>query len=433
MAKRASGLVPIVALGGEVLVALLLSRSLVVAAYAATVVAAVVVLAVHRSLLPLTILASFLSTRLSGGSVDISVADVALVASSVAALPSLDLGVQRLRTTLALASTYIALLSLNVLVVPERVAVFEWLHRIFLVVGAIVVGAAIAQRGRTAFALRVLFATASVFAVGSIITAASTGFEPAYTFGYHKNWVGPMLAMSALVLQACWRQVGLQLVAMQLLWALFAAGLLATQSRAAMLALAVAMLMNASRSRHGRMKLLLLAPVAVGLVIFAIQSVRLDTTGVNNTEFNTIRSREAGYRLALHRYHDHPFFGAGIRWFKVAGRETVEPHSALFLTLSETGLWGVLALVVLFGGALWLVRKVPGPLAAAAFSLLVFRLVEGQFAIFWIAGVMTLPWIFVGMAAADCEVPGVGGTRSDPARAAPARPRFRPRLVGSGS
>jgi O-antigen ligase len=117
--------------------------------------------------------------------------------------------------------------------------------------------------------------------------------------------------------------------------------------------------------------------------------------------FNTVNSRLSAYQVSIDRWQDNPFFGAGIRWFKWPGQETVEPHSALFATLSETGLWGLIAVALLFGGAWWVMRTDRSPLATAALAVLAVRLVEGQVAIFWLAGTMTLPWLLVGLAAAQ--------------------------------
>jgi hypothetical protein len=56
--------------------------------------------------------------------------------------------------------------------------------------------------------------------------------------------------------------------------------------------------------------------------------------------------------------------------------------------------------------------------------LLIFRLVEGQFAIFWVAGTMTLPWLIVGMSTG--AVPSIRATSGERNAAAAPQPIAHP-------
>lgn len=391
----------VVIIGLEAIAAVVVTRSLTDAMILAAGIGGLLllVLAGSGAWLTLVLAASFVSTRVGANTIDMSVADVALLAGSLIALFKVDFRSPRVRNILVLAAIYLGALAVNVFAHTSRASVLEWLHRVALLVGALLVGIAIAQIGRVVLALRVEFTTAAVFATAAIFVWVNTGFAPVFVFGFHKNFVGPMLAMSALLVQTTWKRAQFSPPGAALLWLLLIIGLLATDSRGAMLALAAAMLVVSARTRHGRRRALLLAPVILGLVIYVGISIHASTTGVNDNRFNTVRAREAAYSVALDHYHSHPWFGAGLRWFKEPGAVTGEPHNAFISTLSETGMWGTFASLVLFGGALVLMWRVPGELASAAVSLLVFRILQGQVDIFWLAGTMTLPWIIVGLAA----------------------------------
>lgn len=362
-----------------------------------------VLLGLRGSALAVALPASFLAVRVGGGGLDLSIADAVVALLTPLALPFVDWGNRAVRRVVAVGALYLGMLVLNLVVTPTKQALFEWAHRWVLVVGAVLIGAALAATGRVALALRALLATALVFAVAAILFSVESGFKPAYVFGGHKNFVGPLLAMTLLALLAARSAFGISLLAAQSSSVVLALGLLATQSRASMIGLVVAAAAIWLRGRRNRLQVLLVAPLLVGLSIAAYLSLRASTTGVNDNQFNAVRTRQSAYSLAFEQFRVNPLTGAGIRWFKTPGKVTGEPHSALFGTLSETGLWGGLAVVLLFGGAWFVLRQSKSDVVTAALAVLLFRLVEGQFAIFWVAGTMTLPWLLVGIAAGSAR------------------------------
>lgn len=378
----------------------------------------VVLLVARGALLVFALPACFAANRLTVVGVDLSVADAALAAMVIAALPFVDRSNRAVGRVLTVGAIYLVATGVNVFAVTNRTAVVEWVHRWFLVVGAILIGAAIAQCGRTVAALRALLAVAIVFALASVHEAIGTGFRPAYTFGFHKNFVGPLLAMTVLTLLAGRPMFRIPAWSSSVAQVILLSGLLATQSRASMLGLVAGVGVLFVHSGRLRWRSILLAPVLAGLSFFVYVSIRTNLTGLNDTRFSPIRTRIAQYETAWDHFVEHPVFGVGIRWFKTPGTVVPEPHSALFVTLSETGVWGLVAVAGLFIGTWTVLRRSGSPLADAAIAVLAFRLVEGQFAIFWLAGTMTLPWLLVGLAAGVSR----SGSLDEPERSGEANP-----------
>ena len=192
------------------------------------------------------------------------------------------------------------------------------------------------------------------------------------------------------------------------------AGLVATQSRAAIIGGGCAFIVWAIRSGRLKRHLPLLTVVLGAATYFVSQTVSRDTADRSNYQFNTVGSRVKVYEIALRLWRDHPIFGFGIRWFRDPAAPTTEPHSSLVATLSETGVWGLLSVILLFGLTMLLLYKRQGSLPLAAFAVLAARLVESQLAIFWVAGTMTLPWLLAGLAmATNTDDPPIGDSVAD--------------------
>jgi polysaccharide biosynthesis protein PslJ len=345
----------------------------------------------------------FAASRVGPAKLDMSIADAALIVASLAALPHVPWGNAAVRRVMAVGALYVTMLSLNILIVPHKSAVIELGHRTFLVLGSLVVGSAIAHRNRTVLALRCFLATATAFGVAAVVTTFGDHYKPAYVFGYHKNFVGPLLMMALLVSVAAVTTVRIPR------WQLFTsricmtAGLVATQSRAAIIGGGCAFIIWAIRSGKLKRYLPVLTVVLGAATYFVSLTVSRDTADKSNYQFNTVGSRVKVYEIALKLWRDHPIFGYGVRWFRDPAAPTTEPHSSLIATLSETGVWGVLSILLLFGLTMLLLHKRRGQLPLAAFAVLAARLVESQVAIFWVAGTMTLPWLLAGLAMATPE------------------------------
>lgn len=354
----------------------------------------------------------FAASRVGPAKLDMSSADAALIVASLAALPHVPWANAAVRRVMAVGALYVIMLSLNILIVPHKSAVIELGHRTFLVLGSLVVGSAIANRNRTVLALRFFLATATFFGVAAVVTTLGDHYKPAYVFGYHKNFVGPLLMMALLVSVAAATTVRVPRALLNTTRICMSAGLVATQSRAAIIGGGCAFIIWAIRSGKLKRYLPLLTVVLGAATYFVSLTVSRDTADKSNYQFNTVGSRVKVYEIALKLWRDHPIFGYGVRWFRDPAAPTTEPHSSLIATLSETGVWGILSILLLFGLTMMLLHKRRGPLPLAAFAVLAARLLESQLAIFWVAGTMTLPWLLTGLAMATSEPAAAPATKA---------------------
>ena len=148
--------------------------------------------------------------------------------------------------------------------------------------------------------------------------SAASGFAPAYPFGYQKNFVGSITATVLLVLLAAPGEFRLPARWLRVAGVLTAAGLLASQSRGAMVAFAVGVLIWQFRrptrpSRVHRRAIVLL--FAVTLVFVAALSVR-DELQVQETTINSVTQRIEVAHATRQLWIDHPYTGVGLRFFK---------------------------------------------------------------------------------------------------------------------
>jgi len=77
------------------------------------------------------------------------------------------------------------------------------------------------------------------------------------------------------------------------------------------------------------------------------------------------------------------------------------PHNLVVAELSENGVIGLLAVLVLITNTLMVLLPRRDPIGEAAFLILVFEVLFGLTGIFWVAGTFTLPFLMVGLAIGD--------------------------------
>jgi hypothetical protein len=240
----------------------------------------------------------------------------------------------------------------------------------------------------------------------SLIAVADTvasGFAPAYPFGYQKNFVGSVTATVLLVLLAAPGQFQLPARWLQVGGVSTAAGLLASQSRGAMIAFAAGVLIwslrrpvQASRVYRRRATLLLFA-VAVASVAALSAKDQLQVEEINSA---TQRVRIAHTTREL--WTEHPYTGVGLRYFKTPRYvEYPEPNDVVNEALAEAGVIGLLGFVVFVIGSLLGLSRLKGDLATAALCVVAARFVHGLLDVYWTGGTTSLPWIVAGMALAS--------------------------------
>jgi O-antigen ligase len=346
--------------------------------------------------------------RVGPSSIDLSLADTVLLVALVCAVPFVPWRSRTLQSVMKVLALYLLLLSIAAVAQPSVRSAVEVGHRAFLVAAAVMVGAATAVRGGTRLALRVFVAAAMIVALRAIADVATKGVwppAPAYPFNLQKNNVGALIALAILVTAVRGNRLELPRFARCGTMLVLLAGLACCQARGAAVALAVAVVVAAIWNFR-----LLLSPLAlVGLVLVGLASYAAATRILNDqrdaSRFSSVNSRLETYDVALQFWDESPITGVGLKYWRdpnlSTGRGFGEPHDVVVSTLAETGLVGLGALAVLLAGLLSALRRASKPAATLAILALVLKLTDSLFGIFWVAGTLTVPLLFVGLACGD--------------------------------
>jgi len=344
-------------------------------------------------------------TRVGGGSANLTLSDFVLFGAFWVAMAFSPRPFSKpMRTMLWLSLLYQVLSLFTVLVNTYTANTVEWFHAWLLVGGAMVVGWAVGSSGYARLGLTLLLVSSTLIAVLTCIDGfrsfASTGsFGPVYLswpFNMHKNLNGCILGFAALL--AYVRPVWVRwspLFAMST-FAICAVGLLATQSRQAIIGLGVSLVIVAFRKDPDRKRSRLVVLAAVPIAVFVAVKVQ-DQLQSDNT-FNSAFQRLTWYQQALTVWNDDQMFGAGLRWW-TSGRTpyAFQPPNAELEVLTSVGTVGLIGfLTLMLGGVvvLWRVNPRYGTLAVTA---LISRIVQSQFDLFWVSIQVSIPFVIVGV------------------------------------
>jgi O-antigen ligase len=179
-------------------------------------------------------------------------------------------------------------------------------------------------------------------------------------------------------------------------------GVLAFQSRGAIIALVAGVLVTMARSPVIRRRTAPALVILVPLALFAFFSLDSQLERQQETGTSSITERDRYRDLAIDAWHASPMVGQGMRFF-TSGRYALDsdPHNIIVASLSETGVVGLVALLGLLAFTLRVTWRLGSGLALAATAAVVARFTHGLFDVYWVAGTQLLPWILVGMALTD--------------------------------
>ena len=141
----------------------------------------------------------------------ISYSDALLFLATMLAIPAVVRTREgsRLRVAVLGLAVYLSCLLPTVIMHPYTAGYLEWLHRLVLVGGSLLVGAWIARERLTQTALRCLVLAACVVAVLAIENTVRRGLVPATPLQLNKNYIGALLGsilclpLSSQVTSAC--------------------------------------------------------------------------------------------------------------------------------------------------------------------------------------------------------------------------------------
>jgi O-antigen ligase len=390
-------------------------------ALALALIAGVVVVAAAL-LAPLLLLigafpATFAYWRVGPASIDMSVADALTFLGALAALPFVPWRSPTLRRVLIATFGYAAVLMLTVLAHPASRSFVEVFHRASMVVGAVLIGAAIARLGKVRLALRAFLATAALISIVAAVDTLAHHLQPAYPFGIQKNAAGELIVMGLVILLTVPHRVGLPRVHTAVLSTMLLVGLAASEARGPALALVAVFAIHLLRQRRrgGSSRIVRMAPLllAASIVLIGISVVTYRDRDLNaqTEQFNSLNTRLDTYHYAIDEvWKPHLLDGSGLKWFFAPGSPVGAPHNLIISELSEVGLIGFAALAMLLVVVLRTARRSSSDLGDAAFLVMVARLLESMLGIFWTAGVGTLPFLVLGLMVGDeDEEVGVAG------------------------
>ena len=388
---------------------------LVVGRFAATTPEAAVVLAVavlatgvtavQPGLIPLAVLpVLFAVLRVGSGGVDLSLSDFALAA---ACLPALFLARRPfspgMRAVLWASAAYQFATLVTVVNNPYSANAVEWAHAWMAVSGSLVVGWAVGANGHARTGMRLVVATIAFLAAVTVVEGGLQvlhgDLSPVYiTFPYpmHKNFVGTVCSFGATILYArpAWAGIGRRLG--WLLLALMVVAMFLTQSRQAVIgfvaAVFVLVLRGRSERRRSKLVLLVLAPA----VLFVTNLVQDQISSGN--QFNSVFQRLTWFQDSLDVWSTDPWFGVGLRWW-YTDRFPVsfQPPNAEIEVLTSAGVVGLVLFVVLAVVALRVAWRLDPVYGSVALGVLVNRLTQAQFDLFWSAVQASVPFVVLGI------------------------------------
>lgn len=344
--------------------------------------------------------ALFVSQRVALGGGDISASDVALAAAfGTAVLLGHRPYSRELRTLLWFNLIYQFAALISVIVNPFPENTFEWFHAWLLISGALVVGWAVGRAGYAHFAFTAMLAAASVIAIGTVIAGvlqyATGDFGPVYAawpWSMHKNFIGTSLAFAALIayVNPPWARLSTRWTR-PVLWLLLLA-ILMSQSRQAWIGLVLAVIIIVMRrGGHSRIALLLVIPavwLAVSMVFEQIES---------QNRHNSVFQRLEWLREVYAYWKHDPFFGHGLRFWYVDPALPYQPPQAELEVVASTGVVGLAAFVVMWIGMLVVLKRVDPVYGTLAFVVVLSRIVQAQFDLFWVGVQTSLPFVIAGV------------------------------------
>ncbi len=299
-----------------------------------------------------------------------------------------------------------AVLLLVVLAHPNRYDIVEWFHRWSYLGGSVLVGWVIATQGRVRQAVRLYFWGASLIAVIAIGLSAAKGFAPAQWGQYQKNAIGTIMLVAILVtlVNPPWMEFGRREV--QVYRVLCIGGMLASQSRQAIVVLILGvifiMLLNPELRRRAKIMLLGSIPLAIFLYFSFTTQFRV------NPKFNSVTVRLQQLSAAYHVWLASPLLGEGLRFYNLPQFLSVTaPPNVIVDNLASTGVIGSLAFVFFVFVTISTLAKLPYRIGTVGLVVLSAHFVDGLFDIFWIGASSIGPMVFVGMSLgmADLNLP----------------------------
>lgn len=386
---------------------LILERGAVGGTMLAVVVGALVIAAALTTSTPLAIAlfampGLLISERIGLGGGDLSVSDAALAAAFGTALLLGQRPYSKpLRQLLLINLVYQFATLFTVIVNPYALNTIEWFHAWLLVSGALIVGWALGAAGYARLAFSLIVFTACAFALVTVAGAAYQyaigDFGPAtpnWPFPMHKNFIGTVLAFGAIIAYLNPDWVGWSTGWARFAFGLMTAGIVVAQSRQALIGLAAAIViavLRRSTTGRSRLVLLLMIPAAWLVVSMVVDQVE------SQNRHNSVFQRVEWLREVYHFWRESPIFGHGLRYWNNPGELPYQPPQAELEVLASAGVVGLVGFLVMWIGVLVVLWRIDPRFGTLAVAVLLCRLVQSQFDLFWVAVQVSVPFVVAGI------------------------------------
>ncbi|MEA5153900.1 O-antigen ligase family protein [Raineyella sp.] len=341
--------------------------------------------------------------RVGGGTLDLSLSDAALGVATITALFFAPRPFSPpLRNLLWLSGVYQFATLFTVVANPYVSGVIEWFHAWVLVAGALIVGWTVgrsghARAGLTLFLLAALGLAGLTIAQGALQYAHGNfgAVFVSWPYGMHKNFLGTVLGFAAVIaytrpLWMGWRK-GWALTAFTVL----VAALAMTQSRQALVGLAVALLVVALRGDAHRRRSKLIVVLVIPALVVVATTVR-DQIATGNIH-NSIFQRVTWFQETVTYWRASPWVGHGLRYWYRPGEPGFQPPNAELELLATAGIIGLIAFLALMIGALGILWGVDPAYGTLAVAILLSRLAQAQLDLFWISVQTPIPFVIIGV------------------------------------
>lgn len=342
--------------------------------------------------------------RVGTGGFDLTISDAMLaLAFWPAVLLSPRPFSRELRALLWLNAVYQALTLFTVIANPFLANTVEWFHAWLLVSGALIVGWAVGASGHARLGLTLFLGACLALAVPTIVQGAQQvaygNFGPVYPswpWPMHKNFIGNLLGSAALVTYARPSWLGWsRRWAVPSFWVLGAA-IAASQSRQALVGLAVGLLIISLRQRERRSRVWLVLVGLVPLSYLVLTMVRDQITSEN--QFNSLFQRLTWYSDSIEIWLQSPIAGHGLRyWTTEDAPGQFQPPNAFLEVAASAGVVGLFGFAIMWVGLTVVLSRMDSRFGTLALAVLLSRLGQGQFDLFWVSISVSVPFLLAGV------------------------------------
>lgn len=361
--------------------------------------------AAERAAIPLLVVPFLVVVRRADlGFVDLTISDIALALATLTALVFTQRPLSpSMRNLLWLNGLYQGVTVFTVVLNPFAANAVEWFHAWMLVSGALLVGWTIGRAGFGGLGLGALLvaiiALAAVVLGNAAVQYARGDFGAVYVswpYGMHKNFSGTVLGFGAAIAYARpellrWRRLPADIA----FW-FMAVALLATQSRQAIVGLGVAVVFIAWRTRTFKRKRSALAVLAVAPALLFVATLVKDQVE-EGSQFNSLFQRLSWFAETLEFWGRSPWVGHGLRFWTRGGEVAYQPPNVFLEVLASAGVLGLAAFVVMMAGVVVTLWRLDARYATVGIALLLSRLAQSQFDLFWISVQISIPFLVIGI------------------------------------